>query len=193
MRAPRSKTLNFKILFILSVLLLPASLRADDVCSKSKKAWESVESYQCTYRAVTDHEGKKTESLMKYTYQKPGKIRMDIEKPRKGAVLIYNPEVSDKVKVRPYKSFGGMVLSFPLTSKRVSSDSGGTIDKSDLGHRMAEICGEKRDANEKTVFDENGFLRKIERRDTKGNIVESFEWKDLKINPALPANAFTDF
>ena len=168
-------------------------LSAETVCDALSKNWAKVRTYQCTYHAITSHEGKIKETVMTYTYQKPGKIRMDILKPQKGAVLLYDPEKSEKVKVRPFPKLRFVVLDYKLTDKRVSSDSGGTIDRSDLGTRTAGTCADSKAKNRRYSYDENGFIRKAESLDAKGNVVEFFEWSDLKTNLDLEPKTFTDF
>lgn len=180
------------VLLLLLIIEIPHFAYSDD-CDTAKKVWEKVSSYQCTYRAVTEHEGKVKESLMTYTFQKPNKVRMDIKKPRNGAVLIYNPEVSDEVRIRPFTSFKSMVMKYPLTHKRVSSGSGGTIDKSDLGHRLEDVCAEYPPKSKRVSFSKEGLLNKIEELNAEGKVVQTFEWTDLKIDPGIPPGAFTDF
>ena len=179
----------FPTVFILAV----SFARAEDVCDALSKNWAKVQTYRCTYRAITSHEGKIKETVMVYTYEKPGKVRMDIRKPQKGAVLVYNPEKSEKVKVRPFPRLKFMVLDYNLTDKRVSSDSGGTVDRSDLGTRTSGACADMNNKNRRYSFDENGLIRKSETLDSKGKVVEIFEWTDLKTNLDLPADTFTDF
>ena len=156
--------------------------------------------------------------MMLYSYEKPGKIRMDIEKPRKGAVLIYNPEQSRKVRVRPFPGMSLFKLKFDLNDEKVKSDSGGTIDRSDLGSRLESFCAELAAAGEKARvaydeggrpkeavvpegregrvktyrFGEEGLLRKIEV--TKGGMKdESYEWTDLKLNLKFKPDLFKKF
>ena len=191
--------MNIKALIGAAALFLAArASAAQDDCARALKAWESAGSYQCVYRAFTSHEKKRSESLMLYSYEKPGKIRMDIEKPRKGAVLIYNPEISKKVKVRPFPNLPFFVLNYGLTDSRVSSDSGGTVESSDLGSRMRSVCGEPPDqgpgkTNTRCTFSAEGFLTKIETTDGKGGLAESYEWKDLKVNVKFKPDFFTKF
>ncbi len=173
--------------------------------------WKKVQSYQCIYSAQTFHEGKSTQTRMRYFFQSPNKIRMEIEKPKKGAVLIYNPEISKKVRIRPFRKTPFLVLNYNLTDKRVSSDSGGTIDRSDLGHRIESLCdsfgaGDRMEKNEMLLrSEENGkkinrrytfadqFLRKIEVMDERGRLIELFEWENLEVNPNLNSKLFENF
>lgn len=187
MRPPRAPKI------ILCLLFFTGLAGAETPCEKAAAAWRSVNSYRCTYRAVTEHEGKVKVSMMVYSFQKPGKVRMDIAKPRKGAVLIYNPEVSEKVKVRPFPGVKSFALSYALTDKKVSSGSGGTIDRSDLGHKIETVCAEPQAPGRRVTFDKSGFLNRVEELDSNGRTLESFEWKDLEINPELPEKTFTDF
>jgi len=208
--------MKFSSVVLLFAALLPARAFAEeDACLKMQNAWNAVKTYRCTYRAVTMREGKVSETIMKYSFEKPGKIRMDIIKPRKGAVLIYNPESSDKVQVRPFPGLPGFVLNYELTNKRVTSDSGATLDHSDLGHRTETVCREIEEAYEyklenpseitlslkennrsvkrKFILGETGLLKKIETRDDKGSLLESFEWLDMSVNPELDENLFLKF
>lgn len=158
---------------------------------------------------------------MRYSFQKPNKVRMDIEKPSKGAILIYNPDVSEKVKVMPFPKLPFFVLNYGLTDRRVSSDSGGTIDKSDLGNRIESFCRDlekQRDSpfnvftvtaplqeiilseiqngkkfSRKFTFGENNLLSKIEVLNEEGEILETFEWNNLNINLSFDPQFFTKF
>ena len=148
---------------------------------------------------------------MRYTFQKPWRIRMDISKPRKGAVLIYNPDLSPKVRVRPFPSMNFMVMNYDLTDKKVSSDSGGTIDQSHLGERIERWCKGYRDSFERSAgsetmtWIENGSVYKltlspqtrlpVKLEITGGNAKRSelFEWSEMEINPKLPADYFAKF
>ncbi len=183
---------GLKCLLFIAIFAFP-TYAAEDPCAKARAAWSKVNAYSCTYRAVTTHEGKMKESLMTYIFQKPDKVRMDIKKPRNGAVLIYNPEVSEEVRIRPFTSFKSMVMKYPLTHKRVSSGEGGTIDKSDLGHRIEAVCAEFPSKSKKVLFYPNGLLKKLEELNGEGKVTQTFEWTDLKIDPEIPSTTFTDF
>lgn len=189
---------------------------AQDLSRKLLNAWNNVHSYQCTYKASTLHDGKITETIMRYTFQKPNKIRMDIEKPQKGAVLIYNPEISEKVRVRPFPSLPFFVLHYNLTDKTVSSDSGGTIDRSDLGHRL-EVLGKELEQDgvkfsfseqdgwmmdvlqkdtssyRRYVIGKQNLLTKVELLDSASKVLETFEWIDIQVNPSLDLQIFRKF
>ena len=176
------------------ILFFVPAFAAESPCDKAKAAWKDVTAYRGTYRAITSHEGKVKETIMVYTFQKPGKIRMDIQKPRKGAVLLYNPEVSPKVRIRPFPKLSSLVLDYDLTHKRVSSDAGGTIDKSDLGHKIDDVCGGPDDKKKRLTFGgPNGLLNKVEFLDDKGQVKGLIEINGLEIDPALGKTAFTDF
>jgi hypothetical protein len=204
-------TLLYSILFL---VLSVSDLKAQEICEALMKAWDTVQNYQCTYQAKTFQEGKETQTLMRYSYQRPNKIRMDIQKPKQGAVLLYNPEVLEKVRVRPSPSLPFFILKYPLTHKRVSSDSGGTIDRSDLGSRIALLCEDIKkysyqveknqlgmtltlemglNAKRKYYIGHHHFIYKIEVFNGQGKIQESFEWKDLKLNESLDSELFIKF
>lgn len=207
-----------QFIFLISAIffLSSKSIFCEELCRKMRHNWEKVQSYQCIYKATTFHEGKKTETVMRYSFRKPDKIRMDIEKPRKGAVLIYNPEISPKVKVRPFSNLSFFVLNYNLTDQRVSSDSGGTIDRSDLGHRIELFCktleknGSRKFSEEdkeillpyesdggkmrrKYFIGQSGLIEKIETLNEKNICIESFEWQEIRINSEFDSAFFTKF
>ena len=198
----------------------------NDLCESLMSRYKEVRSYQCTYQAKTYYEGKQTETLMRYSYLSPNKIRMDIEKPKKGAVLIYNPGISNLVKVRPFPKLKFFVLNYALNDKKVSSDSGGTVDRSGLIHRAETICQllqkrinkDSRDSlpisptdieglkkisfehlengkifKRSVTMDQNHLIRKIELFEENGKLIESYEWKNLEINPDLNPDLFKEF
>ncbi|MBI4218045.1 MAG: hypothetical protein HY610_02895 [Elusimicrobia bacterium] len=200
-------------LLLFSILISPIACEGRDICQKMRAAWEKVESYQCAYQATTYQEGKVTKTRMRYTFQKPDKVRMDIGEPRKGAALLYNPKKSSKVKVRPFPKMPFFVLNYDLTDKRVSSDSGGTVEQSDLGNRIEKICQSYKETESnngemlivqndlengkrlkrKIWIGDNFLPRKIEIADESGKTQEEFEWLDLNINPKLSSELFIKF
>ena len=173
-----------------------------------------MQSYQCVYRA--SHE--KGDTVLLYSYEKPGKIRMDIEKPKKGAVLIYNPAQSNKVRVRPFPATPFINFNFNLNDDKVKSKSGGTVDRSDLGSRLESFCAELSSAgkNAQVVyydggrpqgvvisggpkdrvkvfsFGEDGLLKRIEVTES-GKKAQTSEWSDLKLNPKFKPDFFEKF
>jgi hypothetical protein len=160
---------------------------------------------------------------MRYSFEQPQKIRMDIEKPSKGAVLLYNTEVTAKVRVRPFPKMRFFVLEYPLAHKRVSSDSGGTVDRSDLQSRVEALCGKIEALTSKErqqvqsdaalvkdgvfsvslpedggvrrwVFNAKSFLlERIEVLGPAGEVKERFTWEGLKVNPEFSKNFFKEF
>lgn len=209
--------LPFFFIFLLSWICSFGLVQAETLCEKANQAWLSIKSYQCDYIATTLYEGKQKETEMLYSYAKPNKIRMDISKPKQGAVLIYNPEITKKVRVRPFPSLKFMILKFDLIDPKVSSDNGGTIDESDLGTRMQKFCSllEKTDSKfihenleingvtlqvkeegqwlkKKYYFNNKNLLEKIEVLDSTEEIIEKFEWKNFKANFQFKENWFKE-
>lgn len=188
-----AKQTGYVILFFLRVLSHPLS--AQDKCEELLAAWERVESYQCFYRAITFYEGKKSVTEMRYTFQKPNKVRMDIIKPQNGAVVIYNPAVSKKVRVRPYPALPFFVLNYDLTHRKVKADSGATIADSHLGERIKDYCSStslKKNENLELTIDSKSQLPEIIEISSPGKN-ERFEWLELKINPELNPEIFVKF
>ena len=211
----RSGNKIFLVLFLLMAAVRPVQAESSAFCEKLRAVWGSVENYRCTYDAKTFHEGKFSENVMEYLFKKPGKIRMNIRRPRPGAVLIYNPQKSALVQVRPFPSLKFLVLKFKLTDPKVSADGGGTVDQSDLGHRTETLCtliengGALYSEDEKVVtipVQENGkprlkkftlngenLIAKIELTDLQGKVLESFSWDNLVVNGKIDDASFTEF
>lgn len=110
-------------------LLLLAALGADamDPISVAMDRYRAVESYQVTLKSSAAGESE----IIRYSYKKPGFVRMDFERPYKGAVLIYNP-LKKQVRLWPLGlTFFALTLS--PENRLVQSRTGQRVDQSDVG------------------------------------------------------------
>lgn len=142
----------------MAALLVLASLEASNVdpIDAAIERYRTVQSYQVTLRSSY---GDKAD-IIRYSYKKPGFVRMDFVQPHKGAVLIYNP-LTRNVRLWP---FGGRLFSLTLSpeNRLVQSPTGQRVDRSDIGvlldnvktlQRNGEttVLGEEIVAGKKTV------------------------------------------
>ena len=178
------------------------------------QSWQKVQGYRSGYHSITLYEGKRSESKMIYSFLRPDKVRMDIELPKKGAVLLYNAVINKEVQVRPFPGMPFFVLKYDLKHPRVSSDSGRTVAQSHIGGRIESVCGELRARLDLLVQDEpnrvvitgaNPFYKKIlylnanalpwkvEDYDESGKVVSLNEFTDIEVNPLFNPDLFTKF
>lgn len=138
---------------MLPELLLMASLSLDpDPVTAALARFEQVNAYQLTLRS----QGGRGEEILHYTYQQPGFVRMDMVKPYRGAVLIYDPHEHD-VRLWPFGGPGrraGLTLS--PSNRLVRSSRGHRVDESDVGTLLRSVQrlqqhGELRQLGEATV------------------------------------------
>lgn len=116
-------------------LLVLAALAADnmDPVGAAIERYRTVESYQVMLKSSYGDQS----DIIRYSYRKPGFIRMDFVQPHKGAVLIYNP-LTKEVRLWP---FGGKLLSLKLSpgNRLVQSPTGQRVDKSDIGKLLDNV------------------------------------------------------
>lgn len=119
----------------MAALLVLASLGADsiDPIGAAIERYRTVESYQVTLRSSY---GDKAD-IIRYSYKKPGFVRMDFVQPHKGAVLIYSP-LTRNVRLWP---FGGKLFSLTLSpeNRLVQSPTGQRVDQSDIGALLDNV------------------------------------------------------
>ena len=120
---------------LLELVMATALSLNPDPLSAARARFEQINTYQLTVRS----EGARREEIIRYTYQKPGFIRMDMVTPFSGAVLIYSPE-SNRVRVWPFgrpEQRSGMSLR--PTNPLVRSARGHRVDQSDVGTLLENI------------------------------------------------------
>lgn len=101
----------------------------------SLQHFEQIQSYQVMVRSVSPQDETK---VIRYSYRKPGFVRMDFTTPHSGAVLIYNP-ANGKVKLWPFGLGTFPVLSLSPTDSLIQDGNGHRVDQSDLGVLLNNI------------------------------------------------------
>jgi outer membrane lipoprotein-sorting protein len=133
------------------LVVMALGLEPDPVTAALARV-EQVNAYQLILRS----QGDSGEEVIRYSYQRPGFIRMDMVTPYRGAVLIYSPE-TDQVQLWPFGASGrrpGVTLS-PL-NRLVRSARGHRVDQSDLATLLRNVLrlqqqGELHQLDETTV------------------------------------------
>ena len=137
------KAITVGICLFIQGLLLTAYLGAEisppngehveGIIEKMKAAYTQIEDYQMETEVKIYHEGQivETERFL-YTFRKPDHIRIDMESPYAGMVLVY-PGEDGKVAVKPGKLFGFLKLHLSPYSALLRTAAGQRIDQTDLG------------------------------------------------------------
>lgn len=109
-----------------------ASVRAvfADAVDDAVASFQKLDSYRVTL--VSENE------TIKYFYKKPGYIRMEFERPHKGAVLVYDPEKRE-VLLRPFRFWESFEMRLQPEDSLIRSEKGHTVDKSDIGSLLSNV------------------------------------------------------
>ncbi len=117
------------------VLVSMTAAVEDDPIAASLACVDALEGYRLTLRS----QGERGEEVIHYSYCRPGYVRMDLESPYRGAVLIYRPDTG-KVQLWPFGSPGGRAgLSLRPTNRMVRSARGHRVDQSDVGTLLRNV------------------------------------------------------
>jgi outer membrane lipoprotein-sorting protein len=149
------------LLFMCPSQTLAGAPTIQDLLKNMEPAYNEVNDYQTKVEVRTyDDDNSYTTEKFLYTFKKPKRIRIDLESPHPGMVLVY-PDRNGKVGVRPsgWASFFKLSLapdSFLLT---VSSDQ--KIDQTDMGLLIENITKSLTDERHgrPEIEEEGGFIR----------------------------------
>lgn len=108
---------------------------ADDPIDVALRHFEQIESYQVRVRSQPVA-GDLT--VIRYSYRKPGYVRMDFAEPHNGAALVYDP-VSGKVRLWPFGVNSLPVLSLLPTNSLIRDKNKHRVDQSDIGTLLRDI------------------------------------------------------
>jgi outer membrane lipoprotein-sorting protein len=151
---PRSYAGALKAVFLGTCLLIQGVLFAADlgagisppdgehvegIIGKMKAAYAQVEDYQMETEVKVYKEGQVVETKrFLYTFRKPDHIRIDMESPYAGMVLVY-PGEDGKVAVKPGGLFGFLKLHLSPDSALLRTAAGQRIDQTDIGLLVKNI------------------------------------------------------
>ena len=116
----------------------------------SLQHFEQIQSYQVRVRSVSSQDETK---VIRYSYRKPGYVRMDFTQPHSGAVLIYNP-VDGKVKLWPFGVGTFPVLNLSPTDSLIQDGNGHRVDQTDFGFLLKNIRSLQHEGTTTTIGEE---------------------------------------
>ena len=116
----------------------------------SRQQFQQIHSYQVLLRSSSPQDESK---IIRYSYRKPGFVRMDFTQPHPDAVLIYSP-LSRKVKLWPFGLGTFPVLNLSPTDSLIQDDHGHRVDQSDIGVLLNNIRQLQNDGTTVTVGEE---------------------------------------
>lgn len=135
---------------MMAALVVMASLGANspDPVDAAIERYRTVESYRVTLRSSYGDQS----DIIRYSYKKPGFVRMDFVQPHKGVVLIYSPLTKD-VRLWP---FGGRFFSLTLSpeNRLVQSPTGHRVDRSDIGALLDNVKALQRNGRTSVLGEE---------------------------------------
>lgn len=108
-----------------------AYAQAPSPVDEALSAFERLEGYRTTLRSSAGE-------VIKYFYKKPGHIRMEFEKPHKGAVLVYDP-MKKQVRLRPFGFWKSFEMRLSPKDSLIRSSRGHTVDESDIGALLRNV------------------------------------------------------
>ena len=148
----------FTTLLVVSCTVCPAEKRGTfspydttvDPVAFAQQSFTSMTSYQVMLRSSSAQEENK---IIRYSYQKPGYVRMDFTQPHSGAVLIFNP-VSGKVTLWPFGAGSLPILHLSPTNSLIQDERGHRVDRSDIGVLLGNIRHLQREGTTTVVAQE---------------------------------------
>jgi outer membrane lipoprotein-sorting protein len=106
----------------------PAIGTPPDPLAAAIEHYQMVESYRVTIRSF--HAG--GEEHIRYSYKRPGFVRMEFIRPHDGAVLVYNP-TTRRVRLWPFGAGRFPELDLSPGNLLIRSARGQHVDRSDVG------------------------------------------------------------
>ncbi len=106
--------------------------------------FSALKDYRCLVESKADRP-KPEHMLLRYTFSKPRRIRMEFQRPRRGAVAIYTG--GDQVRVRRFRWLP-IARTFAITDAQMKSVQGRRVDQTDFGAFLDDFS---RDAGQGTL------------------------------------------
>jgi outer membrane lipoprotein-sorting protein len=146
-------------LFAVDAVGAPAGLTdAEVLVDAMRTAYARVADYQATVE-VRDFAGDDRSTLQRfrYTFKKPNLVRLDLESPHRGMILVY-PDRNGKVTMKSPYFF---TLHLSPDSSLLGTPTGQRIDQTDLGLLVTNISRSLTDQRRgpAEIVDENDYIR----------------------------------
>lgn len=150
MNSGASKRSFSVIFFLVPVIIFSVNLCAGispslgeqvkEIISKMENTYAQIGGYQTETEINEYREGKVVEKKrFLYTFKKPNHVRIDMENPYPGMVLVY-PGKDGKVSVKPGGWFGFLKLHLSSDNTLLMSNAGQRIDQTDMGLLIRNIA-----------------------------------------------------
>jgi outer membrane lipoprotein-sorting protein len=109
------------------------------IIGRVESAYAQIEEYQTETEVSVYREGQivETERFL-YTFKKPDHVRIDMESPHAGTILVY-PDTDGKVSVKPGGWAGFLKFHLAPGSTLLRNSAGQQIDQTDLGLLIRNI------------------------------------------------------
>ena len=148
---------------MLSTLMLAATLTGTsptgtppDPLAAAIAHYQTVETYRVTLRSLHDN----SEEQIRYSYKKPGFVRMEFIRPHDGAVLVYNP-TTQRVRLWPFGAGNFPELNLSPGNLLIRSSRGQHVDRSDVGALFENVRALQQGGNTKVTGEENMLGRTV--------------------------------
>ncbi len=135
---------------MIAALVAMAALGAGnpDLIDAAIARYRAVDSYQVTLRSFHGDQS----DIIRFSYKRPGFVRMAFVQPHEGAVLIYSPLTKD-VRLWPFgETF--FSLTFSPENRLVQSPTGQRVDRSDIGALLDNVKALQREGETAVLGEE---------------------------------------
>jgi len=116
------------------LVLIGAEAMADPLV-EAQTRFRELSTYQVTLRSES---GDGEQQVIRYSYRKPGWVRMEFIQPYRGMVLIYDP-VARRVRVWPFGVKHVPSLTLAPDNPLLGNRRGHRVDRSDVGALIANL------------------------------------------------------
>lgn len=187
-----SKQWSSQVTLVLLAIL--SSSASADLLDDALMRYSKVETYQVTLRSSAAPGGPFRE-IIRYTYKRPGWVRMDFRQPYDGMVLIYDPE-RNGVRLWP---LGPKGPGFSLSPDNWLLRSGGgeRVDRSDIGTLLHRAIRLRESGNAQVLGEEQMNHRDTVRLRVIGGVGDEVEgvhrfdlWLDARTLMPLKVEAY---
>lgn len=119
----------------LTAMAAPQTATQTDPLAAAAACFEALHGYQVTLRS-TDATG--VREVIRYSFRKPGWVRMEFEQPHRGAVLVYAPDTG-RVRLWPFGLGHWPRLDLAPDHALLRNPRGHRVDRSDVGVLLADM------------------------------------------------------
>lgn len=182
--------------FTLVLLAIVSGSASADLLDDALTRFSKVETYQVTLRSSAAP-GRPFREIIRYTYKRPGWVRMDFRQPYDGMVLIFDPE-RNGVRLWPLGAKGSDFFLSP-DNWLLKSRGGERVDRSDIGTLLHRAIRLRENGNAQVLGEEQVNHRDTVRLRVIGGAGEEVEgvhrfdlWFDARTLMPLKVEAYNN-